>query len=210
MNGSSIKPVAKASFRPAPPRRSWRNYLLDRRLQLKYTAMVLAVTVTVATLLGAMAYRYSQGQTEALSIQIAMQPDLNPEASRDLKAWSQQQDRGILAAILAGIAIFSLVLGVTTIVVTHRLVGPVYRLKAIHREVAAGKLRVHARIRKGDELQDFFESFELMINSLRARQSDRLARIDAVVAVLQDLPPAEVARQSLAELRDELSRELDS
>ena len=55
--------------------RKLRNYLLDRRFQLKYTSMVVLVTVTVAGGLGYVAYGFSKGQTEALTAHIASQND---------------------------------------------------------------------------------------------------------------------------------------
>ena len=59
---------------PGAPKRKLRNYLLDRRFQLKYTSMVVAVTMVVASILGTLAYQESKGQTEALQIQLATQP----------------------------------------------------------------------------------------------------------------------------------------
>ena len=56
--------------------RKVKNYLLDRRFQLKYTGMVLLVTLVVAGVLGYMAYDFSKGQTEAFTAQLAAQPDL--------------------------------------------------------------------------------------------------------------------------------------
>ena len=56
--------------------RKVKNYLLDRRFQLKYTGMVLLVTIAVASVLGYVAYDFSRGQTEAFTAQIAAQPDL--------------------------------------------------------------------------------------------------------------------------------------
>ena len=73
--------------------RKMRNYLLDRRFQLKYTGMVLLVTVSVASGLGLMAYRFSQRQTEALTAQIAAQPDLDAETANDLERFAKQEDR---------------------------------------------------------------------------------------------------------------------
>ena len=53
--------------------RKLKNYLLDRRFQLKYTGMVLCVTVAVACVLGYLAYDFSKGQTEAFTAQLAAQ-----------------------------------------------------------------------------------------------------------------------------------------
>ena len=79
--------VEARSVRPAvgAPKRKLRNYLLDKRFQLKYTGMVVGVTLVVASILGALAYRESKGQTEAMQVQLAMQPDLDPRRSRASK-----------------------------------------------------------------------------------------------------------------------------
>jgi hypothetical protein len=104
-----------------------RNYLLDRRFQLKYTGMVLLVTVSVASGLGYVAYRFSRGQTEALTAHIASQPDLGADTASDLEEFAQQEDRKIRNAIVAGVLLLTLALGLTGIMVTHRVVGPAYR-----------------------------------------------------------------------------------
>ena len=88
--------------------RKMRNYLIDRRFQLKYTGMVLLVTVSVAGGLGYLAYGFSQGQTEALTAHIASQPDLDPETATDLEHFAQQEDRKIRNAIVAGVLLLTL------------------------------------------------------------------------------------------------------
>jgi hypothetical protein len=129
-----------------------RNYLIDRRFQLKYTGMVLLVTVSVASGLGYVAYRFSQGQTEALTAQIMAQPDLGADTASDLEQFAQQEDRKIRNAILAGVLFLTLALGLTGIIVTHRVVGPAYRMRRLFQHVGDGKLEITTGIRKGDEL----------------------------------------------------------
>ena len=181
----------------SPPRRKLRNYLLDRRFQLKYTGMVVAVTVVIAAVLGGVAYSYSRGQTEALSIQIAMQPDLHPEVGADLERWAQAQDQRVLLAIILGIFILAATLGLTGIVVTHRLVGPAYKLKMLFREVGEGKLRIAGGIRKNDELQDVFEAFSQMVEALRSR---KMAWVDELSQVQQRLS-ADKSEEALRDLQ---------
>ena len=69
--------------------------------------MVVVVAVVVAVVLGYFAYDYSRGQTEAMSITMAMQPDLDPEVAADLEGWAEAQDRGVLMKIVAGMCSFS-------------------------------------------------------------------------------------------------------
>ena len=56
-----------------------------------------------------------------------------------------------------------LLLGATGIVITHKVVGPVFKLKRLLRMVGTGKLDIREKLRKGDELEDLFEVFIAMV-----------------------------------------------
>jgi methyl-accepting chemotaxis protein len=191
------------------PKRQLRNYLLDRRFQLKYTSMVVGVTLTVASLLGAVAYSESKGQTEALQIQLAVQPDLDPQVAAHLDAFGKQRDRQMLAGILAGIALLTLALGLTGIVITHKIIGPAYRIRKLLATVARGHLKVEGALRKGDELQDVFGAFNDMVNTLRTRQSEEIAQLDAALHRARASGIAERDLQPFRSLRDRMQSQLD-
>jgi methyl-accepting chemotaxis protein len=192
-----------------PPKRLLRNYLLDPRFQLKYTGAVVGVTVLVAAVLGYFAYDYSRGQTEALTIQMAVQPDLHPEVAEDLQGWAQAADRRVLFGILAGIIVLALALGVTGVLVTHKVVGPAYKMRRLLNDVAEGHLRVDGRLRKGDELQELFEAFARMVDTLRARQAEEVALLDAALAKAKAGGVGDDALAAILEVRDRMQAELD-
>ena len=198
----SVPPTAEA------PKRKLKNYLLDRRFQLKYTSMVVGVTLVVASILGAMAYEESKGQTEALQIQLAMQPDLDPQVAANLEAFGRERDRQMLMAIIGGVLILTLALGATGIVITHRMVGPAYRLRRLLAAVASGRLRLPGGLRKGDELQEVFAALHDMVEQLRSRQENEIATLDGVLArAEQQGAPADVLtdlQQLCARMRAEL------
>ena len=183
--------------------RQMRNFLIDRRFQLKYTGMVLAVTMTVAGVLGYFAYRYSKGQTEALTAQIALQPELNPKAAEDLQGFAEREDRKVANAILVGVLILVVALGVTGIVVTHRVVGPAYRMRRLFDEVGGGRLHLTTGIRHGDELQELYRSFSQMVESLRDQRSEE---VEALEETLTKMESAGVRSDYLLELRPLLER----
>jgi methyl-accepting chemotaxis protein len=199
----SVHPIEGA------PKRKLRNFLLDRRFQFKYTSMVVGVTLTVASLLGAIAYRESKGQTEALQIQLAVQPDLDPQVAAHLDAFGKQRDRQMLAGILTGIGLLTLALGITGIVITHKIIGPAYRIRKLLATIARGHLKVEGALRKGDELQDVFGAFNDMVNSLRARQAEEIAQLDAALhrARASGIPDREL--QPFRSLRDRMQSQLD-
>ncbi len=67
------------------------------------------------------------------------------------------------------------------IVITHRIVGPVHKMKRLLRRVSTGRLAIEERLRRGDELEDLFDTFLQMTYSLRAIQSARLKTLDATL-----------------------------
>ena len=193
----------------APPKRRVKNYLLDRRFQLKYTGMVVAATVIVAAVLGYVAYDFSKGQTEAMTAQMAMQPDLAPEVAADLEGFAEREDRKVLVGILVGILILALTLGVTGIIVTHKVVGPAYKMKLLLHEVADGHLKLVGRLRRGDELQELFEAFADMVESLRETQKREIAELDAAVVTAKEAGVPEEALAELIRVRDRMEAALD-
>jgi methyl-accepting chemotaxis protein len=204
---------ANAETRPvpqgAPPKRRLRNYLLDTRFQLKYTGMVVLVTVAVASVLGWFAYDHSRGQTEMMAMQIAMQPDLNPEAAADLTGFGEAEDRKVLLSIVLGILGLAFALGFTGIIVTHKLVGPAYKMRLLLNQVAEGKLKLQGRLRKGDELQELFEAFANMVESLREAQAREVAELDAAIAHAKEAGIDEGDLRAIQEVRDRMNAALD-
>lgn len=192
-----------------PPKRRLRNYLLDRRFQLKYTGAVVLVTVLVGGVLGYFAYDYSRGQTQALSIQMMDQPDLDAEAMSSIMAQAEARDRQVLYSIVGGIVILAIALGLTGIVVTHRVVGPAYKLRRLLGEVAEGKLHVEGRLRRGDELQEVFEAFARMLESLRSKQATEVSELDAALERAREAGVSEEQLEPIRSVRDKMQRELE-
>ena len=190
------------------PRRRLRNYLLDYRFQLKYSLMVVAITAVIASVLGYVALNYSRGQTEALTIQIAAQPDLDVATARDLRTFAEAHDRRVFWGIVAGIMLISIALGLTGVVVTHKVVGPARKMKWLMEEIAKGHYNIQARLRKRDELHDVFDSMVHMVQKLRDRREQRRAALEIILNDLRDLPNGqEVIRKLEQFLIDEKARE---
>ena len=61
-------------------------------------------------------------------------------------------------------------------------------MKRLLRQVGEGKLILRERLRKGDELQHFFETFEKMVDALREHQKAEIAKVDQILAKLDDAP----------------------
>ena len=190
-----------------PAKRRFRNYLLDVRFQLKYTGMVVGVTFVVATILGYMAYEQSRAQTEMMTIeQLATASD--PETAAFIAEQATEADTELLLKIVMGILLLTFSLGVTGILVTHKVVGPAYKLKRLFNDLAEGHLRVQGKLRKGDELQDVFLAYESMVNTLRAKQREEITQLEAAIQNAKSANAPESLVRELVELRDNMEREL--
>ena len=193
-----------------PPKRRLKNYLLDPRFQIKYTGMVVAVTVVVASVLGAFAYKYSADQTQMLSMHMAMMgDDMAPEAMALIEEDAAAADMEVLGFIIAGIVFLGLTLAFTGIVVTHKLVGPAYKMRMQLNHVADGKLEIRGRLRKGDELQELFIAFEAMVESLRASQAHEVAALDAALERARVKGADDAALAEIVSVRDRMQATLD-
>jgi nitrogen fixation/metabolism regulation signal transduction histidine kinase len=203
----------RVSYGTGPqPKRRLRNYLLVPSFQLKYTAMVVGVTVVVASVLGILAYDYSTGQTEMLTInKIEAKGDaIDQRFVQDLERYSEEADRKVAIRIMGGVLLLALALGITGIVVTHRMVGPVYRLKACVRVVRDGRLTLGpVGLRKGDELQDLFEAFREMVGSLRTAQQRDIAELEQAIEQAREAGVPDSAIATLVATRDRMRSALD-
>jgi nitrogen fixation/metabolism regulation signal transduction histidine kinase len=85
-----------------------------------------------------------------------------------------------LLLVGAGLCLL-LLLTAMGVVITHRIVGPVHKMKRLLRRVSTGRLVIEERLRRGDELEDLFDTFLQMTYSLRAMQAARLATLDGTL-----------------------------
>lgn len=133
-------------------------------------------------------------------------------------AFLAKQQQTLLGGLVATLALLVLGMGLVGIVFTHKVAGPVFKMKRLLREVGAGKLVVRERLRKGDELQHFFEVFEQMVGELRRRQEGEIAKVDRILEKLSEAPVSTRGMKEfdddgvelLKQLRREMQEQLDA
>lgn len=233
---SAKGPLAMSEARPRY-KRSLKNYLIDSRFQLKYTGFILVLTSLVAAPLGGFLFRTSgdlvrqservaeesKKVSEVVRDQIKNDYGDNPELIKTFSGSAIQSDSEVLAqqqgviasqqklrvSVIGGLGLLVLLITLLGIYFTHKVAGPIYKMKMLLRQVGEGKLNFRGGLRKGDELQDFFETFAIMVESIKARQKGELDKLEHAIAGLR-AGGQSLDLKALETLRDEMSKALES
>lgn len=121
-----------------------------------------------------------------------------------------RQQRNMGLSLFGGLTVMVLLMGIMGIYTTHKIAGPIYKMKLLLRQVAGGKLTFHATLRKGDELQEFFTTFQDMVDQLKGRQAREVERIEAALAEAQAQGASDAALAKLRALQEDMKRALDA
>ncbi|HEX7604332.1 MAG TPA: hypothetical protein VF316_22090 [Polyangiaceae bacterium] len=219
-----------AASSPAPEKtgrhqRSAKNYLIDKRFQLKYTGFIVGMALVISIILGAFLVSTSRSVVEeskkvsqVATKNITDDPAYadNPELLKSFKDAADEQDRvtmarqrTMLASILGGLTLLVLFIGLLGIYFTHKVAGPIYKMKLLLRQVGEGKLNFRGGLRKGDELQDFFEAFADMTTSLKERQAKEVALLESGIEAARTAGASAESLEKIVTVRDEMKRALD-
>ena len=79
----------------------------------------------------------------------------------------------VIAVFILLIIVFNIFIA---IYLSHRVAGPLYRLKQSMQQVGAGDLSILIKFRATDELQDLKDEFNEMVNNLRERVKIQLRK----------------------------------
>ncbi|MCH2108578.1 MAG: HAMP domain-containing protein [Polyangiaceae bacterium] len=115
----------------------------------------------------------------------------------------------LLISLVGVLSLLVLGIGAAGVFVTHKVAGPVFKMRRHLLEVTAGKLEVPWALRKGDELVDFFETFRAMVAALRNRRQEELVAFDKIFQTYSAEMPAEMQKEMLA-LRGDLAQGLEN
>jgi hypothetical protein len=114
----------------------------------------------------------------------------------------------LIESLVGGLALMVVMIGLLGIYFTHKVAGPIYKMKRLLAQVGHGNLHVEARLRKGDELQDFFDAFTQMVAGLRGIEKGQLAEIVKAIDAMEKGTKDEAA-VSLARVRDAMRTALE-
>lgn len=143
----------------------------------------------------------------AQELDASLQQRLNQLHAQQQSTLDQQ--RTMLVSLVAGLALLVVLIGLLGIYFTHKVVGPIYKMKMLLRQVGDGKLNFQGKLRKGDELQDFFEVFAAMVEKLKDRQRNEVAELESAMEEARRSGASDEAIAKIAHVRDEMKAALD-
>jgi hypothetical protein len=140
----------------------------------------------------------------------AQQQALESQATalREQASALTDKQHAMLYTLVGALSLLVILIGFAGILVTHKVAGPIFKMKRQINAVGEGRLAVPGKLRKGDELVHFFETFETMVRNLRRRQEVEIEKLDRAISTLE--PKAEPGElEPLYQLRKEMKAVLE-
>jgi HAMP domain-containing protein len=164
--------------------RAIRNLLINRRFQLRWIGSIVGLTCLLFGTLGS--FIYQQETSSSAAIIEGLNQMYEPEEAALMAELFQTSDGGIMFGLLGTGAALIIMLAGISLVQTHRVAGPMYALSRMHDAVTAGIYRHGRRFRDGDSFQEVSNSYERMLDSIREREENEVATLEALR--MTDLP----------------------
>lgn len=218
MSDPITPPAAPAPAGPRPRyKRKLSNYLLDRKLQLRYVMLVTIMSGVIAGALGYMIYQQKRAASESIEQDLraltqadSSQSDFQERVARGL----QSEDRALVYKMVGVGVGLVVILSLYLLIMTHKVAGPLYKVSMYFDRMAVGRLGVVTPLREGDMLQDFYAQFQEMHDAVRARAQRDVGVLEASLTALRTAQNQGdyrgEARSQLTEALDQLAAHIET
>lgn len=178
--------------------RGIQRYIVNPSIQWRYTVTAILGVFVISAFVSILLYGVLFDQARSRTV---------------LGATSAAGDTAftIITASLAFATVPAIACGLWTIVMTHRLCGPIRVLETNLRELAAGRFPKHRPLRKRDNFRDVYDVFWQVVDTLKTSGSDRLAELgglrNTARRAISGTGDARAALETLASRLDDICRE---
>lgn len=169
--------------------------IVDRRFQFKYTGIIVAIAAFVSSVLGYFLLRSYWEMNEVIDL-ASLSPEVNDKLNSDDARRVFQLTLTFLVLEVAG-------LGVMGLLITHRVVGPVFVLQRHLKTILEGRYPVTRPLRQGDEFREAFETFTAVVDQMKKRDADELDKLLAAQAAARKKGVTDAELAPLQSLIDE-------
>lgn len=166
--------------------------IVDRRFQLKYTSIIVAVAAVVSTALGYLLLDAYREMNAMLEVNEAIGARLDGDDARRVFYI-------VIGFLVAEVAF----LGVLGLLVTHRVCGPIFVLQRHLGALFDGGYPQLRPLRARDEFRGAFEIFSDVVRQLKERDDKERAELLALVAAAREQGMAEQHLAALQRMLEE-------
>jgi hypothetical protein len=177
--------------------RRLRNFLIDSRYQLRWVFRVIVTISVIVSVLGYLLYRTVADATDQMLAQKMADIELT-QSSIDAFIKQSHDDKTTTLWILV-VTLFALVviLSLATIVITHKIAGPLYKMRRVFASISGDNLRLWDKLRRGDELKEVFDELADMLSRLREHRRRDTEDLEALSNAMADKEEYEEMKQRL-------------
>lgn len=146
------------------------RYLVDKKFQIKMAVRVILLVIVGMLLSGILTYKIAIFREKRSKFHFYGGTDYESEI---ILVPRQEIVKPIIieSLVISGIAGI-LIVGLFMIFYTHRIAGPICRLKECMEKVSRGNFEGKLKFRKIDEFKDLAEVFNRMVENIKRRESD--------------------------------------
>lgn len=160
-----------------------RRLLIDRRVQLRHAVVAGGSLLGYSVLLGFLIF-------------FPLQRSLLDSASPEQQVFIADQILELHQRVWPAVMAVAVLIGFQSVIMTHRMLGPAYRVKIALNALRAGQLSHRVVLRRHDQLKDLAEAFNQLaveLQRVEAGRAEREASLLARITVLeQELERASV------------------
>lgn len=167
--------LAPLSAEPVKHRRHLRNYIIDKRLQLRYIGVVSLLSAGISALLGWIIWSQRTQASRTIIRSLEAVDWLEADQKADIVKHLTGSDFTVLLRMGLVCAGLILVLSLFLVLMTHKVAGPLHMIGHSFDKLAVGHLPLVHNLRRGDEFQAFHKRFKDMCNALRRRAEEDAA-----------------------------------
>lgn len=190
-------------------KRRIKNFLIDRRFQLGWVFRVAIMVTLIVAVMGYFLYQTLAESIELTNVQVLSTSAMTQQAQSAIiqKGAKDKLYTGlVLGGSLTGLVF---ILSLFTIVVTHKVAGPAYKIKRLLSTVDGSRLQLFEKLRRGDELHDVFKEFGDMLRRLRESRHLEIEQIESTITQLQKSDVPEAHYQSLVAIVDRYKKSIE-
>lgn len=162
------------------------NLLLNRKFQLKYTGMIVALSAAISVALGFFIIEQLRVNSRMLQL----------DAELDVVFQEQlaQSDAKVVLYLVGALLAFNVVLALGAIFVTHRMAGPIFVFRRYVRMLGEGQIPQVRRLRRGDEFRELIDTVQTAVASIEVRTRREIDLLERVTTAI-DADAAEAKRE---------------